>query len=125
MDEGAFKSANMVAMRTKSLEILEKAQLPSAQARAILQVMETELATDTLATKADLQALATKADLEAFATKIELLTFKSDLEVKIALVRAEISASESRVIRWVVTSFLGQAAVILGALYFAVTHLRQ
>jgi len=43
-------------MHTKSLEILEKAQLPPGQVRAILQVMETEFATETLATKSDLLA---------------------------------------------------------------------
>ena len=46
-------------MKTANLDLLEKSELPPAQARAILQVMESELAAhDTaLATKADLQAL--------------------------------------------------------------------
>ncbi len=67
-------------MKTKSLEVLEKSQLPPEQARAILQVMEAEFATDELATKADLERelvrFATKADLEhelvRFATKADL-----------------------------------------------------
>ena len=129
-------------MKTKSLAILENAQLPSAQARAILEVMEAEFSTDALATKADLQgfAAATKADLERFATKAELQAFaaatkaelqglggklEAALEIKSAQTGAAISAVEIRVTPWVVATFLGQAVVILGALYFAVTHLRQ
>jgi hypothetical protein len=52
-------------VRTSSIEILEKALLPPAQAHAILKVMEVEMAygQETLATKGDL--MATKADLRA------------------------------------------------------------
>jgi len=45
------------AMQTASLDLLEKTQLPPNQARAILQVMESELASHD-------QLLATKADLD-------------------------------------------------------------
>ena len=52
-------------MKSESLDLLEKSQLPLVQARAILQVMDSELAAhDTaLATKADLQVL--RGDLQA------------------------------------------------------------
>ena len=106
---GATGLAIIGVMKTKSLEILEKAELPPAQARAILQVMESELVTETLATKADLAAFVTK----------------SEFEVGIERLRSEIASAEYRVIRWVLTSMMGLGATILGALYFAVTHLRR
>ncbi len=68
-------------MKTVNLDLLEKSELPPAQARAILHVMESELTS--LATKADLQALqlATKADIQAvqLATKADLHALRADL----------------------------------------------
>ncbi|MGH2447251.1 MAG: hypothetical protein ACRDFS_01405 [Chloroflexota bacterium] len=49
----------MIAMQVESLEILEKADLPPQQARAIVRAIEIEIggARDTLATKDDVHAL--------------------------------------------------------------------
>jgi len=49
-------------MKTSSLELLESSELPAAQARAILKVLEAEMdsAHETLATKADLNAMEGK-----------------------------------------------------------------
>lgn len=85
-------------MKTISLEILEKSELPAAQAHAILKVMESELA-------AAQETLATKADILA-------------LEVKIAGVEGALS-------RWVLTCILGQTAVLAGLGYFFVAHLAR
>jgi hypothetical protein len=48
-----------MAVQAASLEVLEKAAVPPAQARAIVQAIEIELAgaRDTLATKHDLAAM--------------------------------------------------------------------
>jgi hypothetical protein len=83
-------------MKTISLEILEKSELPAAQAHAILKVMESELAAaqETLATKSDILGL-----------------------------RVEIKAMEGALCRWVLTCILGQTAVLAGFGYFAVSRL--
>ncbi|HEX4648103.1 MAG TPA: hypothetical protein VH111_04710 [Steroidobacteraceae bacterium] len=51
-------------MQAASLEVLEKAAVPPAQTRAIVQAIETELAgaRDTLATKHDLVPLEVKIE---------------------------------------------------------------
>ena len=78
-------------MKTSSLEILEKAELPPGQARAILKVMESEL------------ALA----CESLATKSDLKELKGE-------VTAEIRGVEGQLSRWVLTCILGQTAVLAG-----------
>jgi hypothetical protein len=104
-------------MKTSSLEILEKTALPPAQARAILQVMEIELASthEMLATRADLAELrlATSAEL----TELRLAT-KADLAELRAELRTEIKAIEGALSRWVLTCILGQTAVLAGLGYF-------
>ncbi len=57
-------------MKTSSLDILEKSQLPPVQARAILEVMESELFVreSSLATKNDLHELELRIDVK-FATQ--------------------------------------------------------
>jgi hypothetical protein len=95
-------------MQTSSLDVLEKSDLPPAQARAILKVMETEMtaAHEVLATRADL------ADL-----KMMLAELRADL-------RVEIRQVEGRLTRWVFTCILGQTAVLAGLLYFVAGHPR-
>lgn len=85
----------MLAMQTTSLEILEKAELPSTQSRAILKVLELEMtaAHETLATKADLH-----------------------------LLKADLNAVESRLSRWVLTCMLAQTAMLAGWMYFVLGH---
>ena len=89
-------------MKASSLDLLEKSQLPPGQARAILQVMETELANhnDMLATRADLFAMraemATKADL--FVVKADLAAVKADLELKLEGLRGDMHATRAELI---------------------------
>ena len=86
-----------MTMRAESLEILEKAEVPPAQARAIVRAIELELAgaKDTLATTYDV------------------------LELK-----AEIHASASGITRQLYLAVLGQMAGMLGFAYFFATNLR-
>jgi hypothetical protein len=83
-------------MKTTSLEILEGSALPTAQARAILKVMESEMASAQ-------EMLATKNDILA-------------LEVKVERIQGSLS-------RWVLTCILGQTAVLAGLGYFLITRL--
>ena len=93
-------------MKTRSLEILERSQLPPAQAHAILKVMEIEIA----------------AGHESLATKLDLLEVRSEL-------KAEINKVEGALSRWVLTCvlscILGQTAVLAGLGYFVLEHLRR
>jgi len=123
-------------MKTKSLEVLEKSQLPPEQARAILQVMEAEFATDELATKTDLERFATKTDLERFATKTDLERFatktdlerfatKADLErfaTKVDLERfatkGDLSELKAELTKWTFVFWVGQMAITLAVIKY-------
>jgi hypothetical protein len=117
-------------MQAESLEVLEKADVAPAQARAIVRAIEIEIAgaKDTLATKQDLAALR-----QDFATlrqevrhDIELL--RKEMYELIATLRgelkAEIHATVSGVTRQMYLAVLGQMAVLLGFAYFFATHVR-
>jgi ribosome-interacting GTPase 1 len=95
-------------MQVESLEVLEKADVAPAQARAIVRAIEIEIdgAKDTLATKHDILSL-----------RQQLSELRGDL-------RAEIHASASSVTRQMYIAVLGQMAVLLGFAYFFATHLR-
>lgn len=120
-------------MKTASLEILENAELPHAQARAILKVMESEMAfaQDVLATKNDLSAVRSDLKGEIAAVRSELMAeiaaVRGELKAEIAAVRGELMAEirgvEGRLSRWVLTCILGQTAVLSGLGYFFLAHL--
>jgi len=107
-----------VAVQPASLEILEKAQVPPAQARAIVQVIEIEIAgaSNTLATKHDFLALHN-----------DLTELRHHLELRIESVRGdlrtEMHAVAASTQRQMYGALLGQMAVLLGVAYFFVTHL--
>jgi hypothetical protein len=94
-------------MKTSSLEILENAELPPAQAHAILKVMESEMS----------------AAHENLASKTDLLALGADLRGDIHELRAEMHGIESKLSRWVLTCILGQTAVLASLGYFVLTHL--
>lgn len=104
-------------MKTRSLEILGRSQLPPAQAHAILKVMEMEIA----------------AGHESLASKLEMLATRSELKAEIADLRAELKGEihkvEGALSRWVLTCvlscILGQTAVLAGLGYFVLEHFRR
>jgi hypothetical protein len=105
-------------MQAESLEVLEKASVAPAQARAIVRAIELEIAgaKDTLATKHDLLALqqgfeVLRRDFDALKRGLDEL-------------RAEVHRSVGGVIRQMYLAILGQMAVLLGFAYFFATHLR-
>jgi len=108
-------------VKTSSLDLLEESKLPPAQARAILTVMESELALHdgSLATKSDLFAvksdlLAVKSDL--FAAKAELREEIHRLDVKIEAFRADLIGEIRGTIRWNFAFWIAQLAAIAGIL---------
>jgi hypothetical protein len=101
-----------MSVQAESLEVLEKADVPPAQARAIVRAIEIEIggAKDTLATKHDLREL--RSDLRQ-----EMAELRGEL-------KAEIHGSASSVTRQMYAALLGQMAVLLGFAYFFATHVR-
>ena len=138
-------------VKTSSIDILESSELPTAQAHAILKVLEQEMASsqDMLATKADFTAFQAviRADMVAFQTSIkaDLVAFRTDFKSDIAALRAEskseiaalraemregflalkadMHAFEGRLSWMVLSSFLVQLGFVAGAVYFLYAHL--
>src|SRR6266480_3420749 len=124
-----------MSMQAASLEVLEKANLPAPQARAIVQAIEIEIAgaRDTLATKQvtlllrqDTAELGHDLRKEMSELGHDVRQERSDmrhgLELKIEGVRSEIHAGASSISRQMYAALLGQMAVLLGIAYFFVAH---
>jgi hypothetical protein len=128
-------------MQAESLEVLERASVAPAQARAIVRAIEIEMAAakDTLATKHDIAELRgelnklaaeLRGEMAALAADLrgEMVTLGAQLRVEIETarsdLRAEIHRSASGITRQMYTAILGQLAVLLGFAYFFATHVR-
>ena len=135
-------------MQAESLEVLEKADVAPAQARAIVRAIEIEIAgaKDTLATKHDLllqtqdthqqtdnvrrevTELGATLRGEMAQLRAEVRTEMAGLRTDIAEwrgeLRAEIHAAASSGTRQMYMALLGQMAVLLGFAYFFATHVR-
>ena len=96
-----------MAVQAASLEILEKANVPPAQARAFVQAIEIAGARDTLATKQD------------------LLVLRNELTERMADMRTEMHGLASGNVRQMYAAMLGQTAVLLGIACFFVAHLAR
>lgn len=134
-----------MAVHPASLEVLEKAAVPPAQARAIVQAIEIEIAgaQDTLATKQD--ALTLKQDILTLRhdTKQDMLTLRHEmaelrselrhemqqlattLQREMAEVRGEFHAAMSSNVRHMYGALMGQFALLLGLAYFFVSHVQH
>jgi hypothetical protein len=123
-------------VQAESLEVLEKASVAPAQARAIVRAIELEIAgaKDTLATKQDLLVLQQGFELlrrEFGALRREFDVLRAEVRGELDKVRsgldalrAEVHRSVGGVIRQMYLAILGQMAVLLGFAYFFATHLR-
>ena len=113
-----------MSMQAASLEVLEKANLPAPQARAIVQAIEIEIAgaRDTLATKQD--TLLLRQDMAELGHDLRqaISDMRHGLELKIEGMRSEIHASASSISRQMYPALLGQMAVLLGIAYLFVAH---
>jgi len=110
-------------MQSTSLDSLLKSQLPMNPARAILDAVDLEIT-------AREEVLATKSEMQEalHALQMEIQGFRGDFRAEIQALRSElvvkIAESEAKLARWVLTCTLGQSAMIGGAVYFALKHLR-
>lgn len=97
-----------MSMQVESLEVLEKASVAPAQARAIVRAIEIEIAgaKDTLATKRDLDLL--RADIAKLGAELH----------------AEIHRAVSGSTRQMYMALLGHMAMTLGFIYLLNTQLR-
>lgn len=117
-------------MQAESLEVLERADVAPAQARAFVRAIEIEIAgaKDTLATKHDLLALRTDLRAELAELRAEMVkqfaAVRVEFAEQIGALRAELHRSISSVVRQMYLAILGQMAVMLGFAYFFATHLR-
>ena len=89
-------------MQAKSLEVLEKASVAPAQARAIVRAIEIELV----------------GAPESLATKNDLAVLSVDLRCEIAMQRSELSAEIYGATRQMYMALLTQAIFLLGAFCF-------
>ena len=118
-----------MSMHAESLEVLEKANLSSIQARAIVRAIEIEIsgAKDVLATKQDIVILRSETRQEITLARTEIaelgMQLRSEMATMRAELRAEISAATSGLARQLYAAMLGQMVVLLGVIYFFFTQL--
>ena len=123
-----------MAMQAESLEVLEKASVAPAQARAIVRAIEIEIAgaKDTLATKHDLLELRTELRSEmiklAAELRAEMIKLGAELRGEMDKLRGELHAEIHRAVngstRQMYMALLGHMAMTLGFVYFLFTQLR-
>jgi hypothetical protein len=119
----------ILPVQPESLEVLEKAEVPPAQARAIVRAIEIEIvgAKDTLATKHVILLL--RQEMAGLQAKLEgrivelAATLRGEMSELGGALRAEIHRSVSGVTRQMYTALLGQMAVLLGFAYFFATNI--
>jgi hypothetical protein len=142
-----------MSMQAESLEVLEKASVAPAQARAIVRAIEIEIAgaKDTLATKHDMLALQNdlfalqhdmrhefatlrqefgglRAEMGGLAKRGELTELAAQLRTEMGKLGGELHAEIHRAVsgstRQMYLALLGQMAVMLGFFYFFLIQLR-
>ena len=120
------RGLSSMPMQAESLEVLEKADVPPAQARAIVRAIELEIAgaKDTLATKHDVLALRHDVEMSRVDVRREMAELRGEMAALRGELTAEIHASASSVTRQLYLAVLGQMAGMLGFAYFFSTHLR-
>jgi hypothetical protein len=118
-----------MAVQPASLEVLEKAAVPPAQARAIVQAIEIEIAgaKDTLATKQD--SLILRHDMAELRAELraEMAELRHELREKLS--RSEFQVAMASQVRHtygaIMGAIMGQFALLLGAAYFLVMHVQR
>jgi hypothetical protein len=106
-------------MQAESLEVLEKASVAPAQARAIVRAIEIEIAgaKDALASKHDLHDLRAEVRQLAADVRGEMAKLGGELH-------AEIHRAVSGSTRQMYMALLGHMAMTLGFVYFLFIQLR-
>jgi hypothetical protein len=125
-----------MAVQPASLEVLEKAAVPPAQARAIVQAIEIEIAgaKDTLATQQDMLILRHEMAELRTGLRQEMAELRNELRQEMAELRGDMTGlRDSFDIKLAATvtqpqlygALLGQMALLLGSAYFFVAHLQH
>jgi hypothetical protein len=129
-----------MAVHPASLEILEKAAVPPAQARAIVQAIEIEIAgaKETLATRQDMLILRhemvemrteLRQDMAELRTELrhQMTGLRTELKQDIADLRHsfELKFASTVTQPQLYGAMLGQMALLLGIAYFFVSHLQH
>jgi hypothetical protein len=116
----------IMPVQPESLEVLEKADVPPAQARAIVRAIELEIAAaqDTLATKHDVLGLQHDIGMSRGEMATLAATLRGEMAALRGELKAEIHATGSSIVRQLYLAVLGQMAVMLGFAYFFATNLR-
>ena len=129
-----------MAVQPASLEVLEKAAVPPAQARAIVQAIEIEIAgaRDTLATRQDILILRQETRQDILSLRHEMTELRTELRQEMTELGTELRRDMSELrhtfelkLAAAVTqpqlyaALLGQMALLLGIAYFFVTHLQH
>jgi len=138
-----------MAVQPASLEVLEKAAVPPAQARAIVQAIEIAGARDTLATRHDMLILRHEMAGLRIELRQEMTELRTELRQKMTELRTELRQEMTELrgelrqdmadlrhsfelkLASTVTyphlygAILGQMALLLGIAYFFVTHLQH
>jgi hypothetical protein len=118
-----------MAVQPASLEVLEKAAVPPAQARAIVQAIEIEIAgaKDTLATRQDMLIL--RHEMAELRTELrqEMNELRTELRQDMAGLwyGFELRLASTVTQPHLYAGLLGQMALLLGIAYFFVTHLQH
>jgi hypothetical protein len=118
-----------LAVQPASLEVLEKAAVPPAQARAIVQAIEIEIAgaRDTLATRQDMLIL--RHEMAELRTELrqQMAELRSELRQDMADLRHsfELKLASTVTHPHLYGAILGQMALLLGIAYFFVTHVQH
>ena len=129
-----------MGVQPASLEVLEKAAVPSAQARAIVQAIEIEIAgaRDTLATGQDILILRQETRQDILSLRHEMTELRTELRQEMTELGTELRRDMSELrhtfelkLAAAVTqpqlyaALLGQMALLLGIVYFFVIHLQH
>ena len=110
----------IVPMQAESLEVLEKADVAPAQARAIVRAIEIEIAgpSDTLATKSHLTDLGASLRTEIAEYRnefrVEFAKLRTDMATWRGEIKAEIHSAVGNSTRQMYMALLGQMAVMFG-----------
>ncbi|TLZ38839.1 MAG: hypothetical protein E6K24_00550 [Gammaproteobacteria bacterium] len=118
-----------MAVQPASLEILEKAAVPPAQARAIVQAIEIEIAgaKEILATKQDILILRHETAEMRTELRHEMTDLRRELRDDLEVVEVKVGSlvTPRQVYGTVFGAILGQMTLFLGIAYFFVTHLQR
>jgi hypothetical protein len=118
---------DQLSVQAASLEVLDKAAVPPAQARAIVQAIEIEIAgaKDTLATKQDILILRHEMAELRTELKADMAELRTELKADMAELRIGFQVTMTSHVRHMYGAIMGQFALLLGLAYFFVSRVQR